>query len=187
MLVLLSLVVVPPGRVVADLHLVSDDTRRMLDYLPCSRSAAEAVHTVTLRRIRPLADTLSALREVQRRLEASAAHDVRRLGHRRGLARLASPLLYMDASSLYAARVGGMFGGLGAWFPLDTACACGHNEWGLSCTPPRWTRDGRLVRDSLDACVGFCWTCLHRRDVDTTDACLGYCRVGLDFTHSAPQ
>lgn len=168
----LSLVVVGEDRVVVDFHYLHADAVWMLSHLPCELAVAAMMHRVVLRRVRPMLRTLTMVRQVQGMLEARAAADRRLLGDRpRSLKRLVDPVALHDACTLYTGFVGALMssGPASSWLSLGSSCACGRDEWGLTCTPPRWTREGRLARDLLDTCCAFCWFCLARRPVPADD------------------
>lgn len=189
LLVHVSLLVAKGGdRVTVDLHVLHDDVIWLLGDLPCELAVAATLHRVLARRLRPLLDTLSMVRALQALLEARAAADRRQQGRPRSLRRLVDPVALHDACTLYAGLAGALVAparaAAGGWVSLGP-CRCGVDEWGVTCTPPRWTRDGRLVRDLLDACCAFCWSCLARRPAPPD---LGAAlRQPLRLTHMAPQ
>lgn len=122
------------------------------------------VHAV----LRPLLETLDLVRAAQRDYEAVRARRLVSLGSLgggggEGLPAWLSPCVLHDACTLY---IGCAAGGC-CWFRLDPPCErCGGELWGLSCTPPRFSRGRRsLVRDPpSDALCAFCLRCLARRD-----------------------
>lgn len=142
-----------------DLHYVHPELAE-LAVLP---SDAQAVcHADWMRRIRPMLNLLSPLRDAQRQHEARVRAGA--VQHTRVLSKWLHPVVLHDACTLYLGVSLTQFGGPGSWFRYRP-CACGADAWGLSCTPPRWCgRRGRLVRDHLDELVAFCWTCLARAD-----------------------
>ncbi len=101
---------------------------------------------------------LAALRDLQAEYEAFSA-SLRRAGCLSPPYALVTRAVLHDACTLASGASKGR-----SWFS-GSACACGSTTYGISCTPPS-VRDGRLVRERLDALAAFCWRCLAR----STDA-----------------
>lgn len=176
-------------RVLVSLHCLHDDVLALTAMMPC----ASAVRVMALPRVRQLLCALEGLRAgPQQELERASAAAAR-AGVRHGLRAVASPILYHDACTLYAALVLSAVGAP-SWVTAPRPCSCGHNAWGVTCTPPA-IRKGRLTRDALDQCVAFCWTCLARQerlDLDAApalglDAAAPEAMVSAALTHMAPQ
>lgn len=157
------------------LHCIHPRVTSLCGAVTPTEALAQALHRLLVSRLRPLLHALEALRRGQEDLERVLAARARALGGRAGpLLRVAHPLLYHDACTLY-------WGLLSGWARADDdcagiscvsppgweACRCGARHWGLTCTPPRLS--GRLVRDALDECVAFCWTCTTRRPMGEDD------------------
>ena len=167
--VYLSLFVRKGGEAVqAALHVVHPDA--CVARSPRTPVVNALIHGMISWRLRPLLHTLDLLREVQRSLEGHRRRLTRLAGGgaRPWLLRLVDPVVLHDACTLYTGCAS-MAVGAPDWsgVVLPEPCACGRNEWAVSCTPPRFDAAGRLTRDALDACVAWCWTCLARREVDT--------------------
>lgn len=164
MYVVLTLQVVGIDRVEADFDYLHPDAAGVLHALLVTAEARCAVDQVVMLGVRPLLSTLCALRKAQMRFEARTAREAAMLGGRpRALRKHLDPILFHDVNTLYMGIVAGMFGGT-CWFRDARACErCGTNGWSLTCSPPRVTARGRLVRDQLDHTVSFCWECLARR------------------------
>jgi hypothetical protein len=139
--------------------------------------ARETAERDALKRTRSLLQTLDVLEVVQRCHEAQRARDTRAMGFARSRSAVIDAIMFHDACTLYLGCLGMMMGRDGSWYRLQQACDCGANEWGYTCTPP-CVRGGRLRRETLAACVSFCWTCARRRDQPPPHDF---------FTHSAPQ
>ncbi len=170
MYVIAVLVVFREERVALDLYYLPPELpRALLAWAPCCR---DVLHRVHMLRVRGLLTVLSGLMDVQRQLEAVTA---RGPAHPRVLMRYLDPILLHDACTLYTALTAPAVGGK-AWTSLKEPCACGRNEWGFSCTPPRFS-GGRLRRDAYDECIAFCWWCMaHRPRVTLLDVVDGWIR-----------
>ena len=170
-------------RIEVNFHYLHSDVRSLVGCLPCPAAAREAFHAAILRRVRPLLESLDLARAAQRLYERESSRDQRTLGHRRVHAKCLAPVLLHDACTLYAGAAANLFGG-GCWFVAAAPCSrCGANWWGLTCTPPRIGRRGGLVRDRLDRALGFCWTCLARREVGLYEVARGWDCLGMPSSH----
>lgn len=179
------------NRVEVRLHYLHSDAKALLKSLSCGPTVQDIVHRSITRRVRPLLEALDLIREGQRWYEAASAREARGLGHRRVLARCLDSCVLHDACTLYIGCAAALFGG-GSWFRAFSPCECGNNWWGFTCTPPRLTPGGKLVRDTMDAMTGFCWSCLRRRDVTIYEVACGWDCFGLPchrlfLTQNAPQ
>lgn len=153
------------------LHFLHHDVIRAAIWVPIP---FPLLHAAVMAETRMMLNPLTVLQGHQRAFEAHQARAVLATGRAPSLSRCVDPAVMHDACSLYTGCLTGLATGEPkAWFDDGEACgACGARAaWGMSCTPPRWTRDGRLARDHFDELVTFCWRCLARRDL----------------THMAPQ
>lgn len=136
--------------------------------LPLPPAALAVAHEALDRRVRRYLPTLDALADAQTEYEAARRRLVAEGWPAAELPRLVHPTVLLDACLLYLSGVSAMTGGDGrCWVAAPSPCGgCGRNEWGSTCTPPRYRRDGSLTRDVLDHVMSFCCTCAARRDVE---------------------
>ena len=165
------------GDVQVAMHWVPPTACRMLARLP--PSARALAHGAICCKLRPLLLALDLLRELQRMAEASRDRVARTMCPVAGRAgarqpnKVLDPVVLHDACTLYMGCAGLLLGAGESWMALPEPCACGHNEWSISATPPRVSK-GRVVRDALPECVAWCWMCLARRQVDEARVLRGF-------------
>lgn len=140
----------------------------VIDLLTYEHDIKKIVHRTIMRRVRPMLHTLAIVSTVQRDMERQNRAQKSAMGSRGiNLKLVVDPVIFHDACTLYMGCASGFYGYYGfgnhrgSWFAASK-CACGHNSWGMSCTPPRITKNGSLVRDCYDDMVAFCWICLAR-------------------------
>lgn len=140
----------------------------VLDLVTYEDDIKKIVHRTIMRRVRPMLHTLAVIATVQRDMERQRRVQTHAMGGRgASLKQIVDPVLLHDACTLYMGCASGFYGYYGfgnhqgSWFTASK-CACGHNSWGMTCTPPRITKQGALVRDTFDRMVAFCWICLAR-------------------------
>ena len=162
-ILLTCLVVKDTDRVEVFFHYLHPDVKALAWCLPgASDAVRDTLDRIFVRRLRPLLHTLCVLRVLQRRFETASRREAAMLGggRARSLKKVVDATVLHDASTLYM----GVRNGDKCWVEAREPCArCGTNAWGVSCTPPRLTPRGTLVRDELDEMQCFCWSCMSRR------------------------
>lgn len=140
----------------------------VMDLVTYEDDIKKIVHRTIMRRVRPMLHTLAFMGTVQRGMERQRRAQASAMGSATSLKRVVDPTIFHDACTLYMGCASGFygyhgFGGhQGSWFAASRCGGCGHNSWGMTCTPPRITKHGTLVRDTYDHLVAFCWICLAR-------------------------